>query len=247
MCCAASPSSPRKPTRRCRLYTAGCRSILEQADWPLLLGEADSGAEMLLRPAPKAILRIWPVASGTMGRISWNRVNDIDPITIKLETEPEEQPFELRHLRFAKKFKPAKGFNRVLMFGHDRSVNSSVVDNTIGLTLLDNDEIYIGCISSPYLNRHVYSERTAFTLSDDELLDIKRQLTPKIAAFRQIQVDKVLEANRRVTELLIHIYPQFLFLRDEMEDFIAKRLKAATRRPEDVFLEMGFSSSPCKK
>jgi putative SOS response-associated peptidase YedK len=35
--------------------------ILEQADWPLLLGEADSGAEMLLRPAPKAILRIWPV------------------------------------------------------------------------------------------------------------------------------------------------------------------------------------------
>jgi putative SOS response-associated peptidase YedK len=35
--------------------------ILEQADWSLWLGETDSGAEMLLRPAPEGILRIWPV------------------------------------------------------------------------------------------------------------------------------------------------------------------------------------------
>jgi putative SOS response-associated peptidase YedK len=35
--------------------------ILEQADWPLWLGEADSDAEMLLRPAPEGVLRIWPV------------------------------------------------------------------------------------------------------------------------------------------------------------------------------------------
>jgi putative SOS response-associated peptidase YedK len=35
--------------------------ILEQADWPLWLGEADSGAEMLLRPAAGGVLRIWPV------------------------------------------------------------------------------------------------------------------------------------------------------------------------------------------
>jgi putative SOS response-associated peptidase YedK len=35
--------------------------ILEQADWPLWLCEADSDAEMLLRPAPEGVLRIWPV------------------------------------------------------------------------------------------------------------------------------------------------------------------------------------------
>jgi putative SOS response-associated peptidase YedK len=35
--------------------------ILEKADWPLWLGEADSGAEMLLRPAAEGVLRIWPV------------------------------------------------------------------------------------------------------------------------------------------------------------------------------------------
>jgi hypothetical protein len=35
--------------------------ILEKADWPLWLGEADAGAEMLLRPAPEGSLRIWPV------------------------------------------------------------------------------------------------------------------------------------------------------------------------------------------
>jgi putative SOS response-associated peptidase YedK len=35
--------------------------ILEQADWPLWLGEVDSDAEMLLRSAPEGVLRIWPV------------------------------------------------------------------------------------------------------------------------------------------------------------------------------------------
>jgi SOS response associated peptidase (SRAP) len=35
--------------------------ILEQADWPLWLSEADAGAEMLLRSAPEGILRISPV------------------------------------------------------------------------------------------------------------------------------------------------------------------------------------------
>jgi putative SOS response-associated peptidase YedK len=35
--------------------------ILEQADWPLWLGDVDSGAEMLLRPAAEGVLRIWPV------------------------------------------------------------------------------------------------------------------------------------------------------------------------------------------
>lgn len=166
------------------------------------------------------------------------RVNDIDPVALKLEGEPEEQEFELRHLRIPKKFKPLKGFNRALMFGNDRSVNASVIDNTLGLTLLDNDEIYIGCISSPYLDKHVNSERTAFTLNDDEMMEIKRQLTPKMTHFLQVQVDKVLEAKRRVTEVLIRIYPRFLFLREDMEDFISQKLKASTLKPEEVFIEM---------
>ena len=52
--------------------------ILEQADWPLWLGEADSGAEMLLRPAPEGILRIWPVGK-KVGNVRNDGPNLLEP------------------------------------------------------------------------------------------------------------------------------------------------------------------------
>jgi putative SOS response-associated peptidase YedK len=36
--------------------------IIERADWPLWLGEADGDATAMLRPLPADRLRIWPVA-----------------------------------------------------------------------------------------------------------------------------------------------------------------------------------------
>jgi putative SOS response-associated peptidase YedK len=61
-----------------QMSTLHCRMpvILEQTDWPLWLGETDSDAEMLLRPAPEGILPIWQrrsATSGMMSRSCWNR------------------------------------------------------------------------------------------------------------------------------------------------------------------------------
>jgi putative SOS response-associated peptidase YedK len=35
--------------------------IIEKADWPVWLGEADGDPVPLLRPAPNGVLRIWQV------------------------------------------------------------------------------------------------------------------------------------------------------------------------------------------
>ena len=35
--------------------------IIEEADWPLWLGEASGDPDQLLRPAPATALRAWPV------------------------------------------------------------------------------------------------------------------------------------------------------------------------------------------
>jgi putative SOS response-associated peptidase YedK len=35
--------------------------IIEQADWPLWLGEVDGDPTTLLRPAPEDVLRFWPI------------------------------------------------------------------------------------------------------------------------------------------------------------------------------------------
>ena len=38
-------------------------ALIEEADWPLWLGEREGDAAALLRPAPEGILRLWPVSS----------------------------------------------------------------------------------------------------------------------------------------------------------------------------------------
>jgi putative SOS response-associated peptidase YedK len=60
--------------------------ILEQADWPLWLGEADSGAEMLLRPAAGGVLRIWPVDK----RVGNVRNDGPDLLEPHVPPEPED-------------------------------------------------------------------------------------------------------------------------------------------------------------
>jgi hypothetical protein len=162
--------------------------------------------------------------------------NDLDEVDVTVEME-EAQKFEVRHLRLAKKFKPAKGFNRMLLFGNDRAVDESGLDASLGITMLNGDEVYIGCVSSPYLDKHINSERTGLTLSVDELIAIRQQLMPKVREFLRAQVDEVSEEKRRTTQSLIQSYPQFLYIRDEMESFITA-LRPGAKSNEDVFVEM---------
>lgn len=165
------------------------------------------------------------------------RANNLDPVQIHTEFLPEPLDVVIRHLRISKKFRPAKGFNRLLMFGNDRSANERNIDGAVGLGMLDDEEVYIGCVSGPYLDSHVNSERTGFTLSEDELAIIRRQLLPQVNGFLGEQVRRVKEQKRKTTHALINTFPQFLFIRDEMETFVDK-LKPSAKSQEEVFVEM---------
>ena len=165
------------------------------------------------------------------------RANDLDPVQIQPEFLSEPLDLVIRHLRISKKFRPPKGYNRLLMFGNDRSANERNIDGAIGLGMLDDEEVYIGCISGPYLDGHVNSERTGLTLSEDELSATRRQIFPKVNGFLSEQVRRVKEQKRKRTHALINTFPQFLFIRDEIEQFVDK-LKPAAKSNEDVFLEM---------
>ena len=61
--------------------------IIERADWPLWLGEADGDPASLLRPAPENVLRLWPV-----GKAVGNVRNDGPQL---LEPEAVAQPTRL--------------------------------------------------------------------------------------------------------------------------------------------------------
>ena len=165
------------------------------------------------------------------------RANDLDPLQIQPEFLSDPLDLVIRHLRISKRFRPAKGHNRMLMFGNDRAANERNIDGAIGLGMLDGEEVYIGCVSGDFLDRHVNSERTGFTLSEDELAEVRRLVMPRVNRFLDAQVSRAKEQKRTTTQGLIHSFPQFLFIRDEMQDFVDK-LKPATKSTEEVFLEM---------
>ena len=165
------------------------------------------------------------------------RANNLHQVQVKPDLYAEPLDFVIRHIRISRRFRPVKGFNRMLMFGNDRSANERTIDGAIGLGMLDDEEVYIGCISSEYLDSHVNSERTGFTLSEDELADIRKQILPRVNEFLGEQVRRVKEQKLKTTQALINTFPQFLFIRDQMEDFV-DRLKPSAKRNEDVFVEM---------
>jgi putative SOS response-associated peptidase YedK len=58
--------------------------IIEKADWPLWLGEAEGDPAALLRPAPEDVLRLWPVDK-KVGNVRNDGPDLIEPIR---EPEP---------------------------------------------------------------------------------------------------------------------------------------------------------------
>jgi putative SOS response-associated peptidase YedK len=54
-------------------------AILELADWPAWLGEAEGDPAALLRPAAEDVLRLWPVGRA-VNNVRNNGANLLDPI-----------------------------------------------------------------------------------------------------------------------------------------------------------------------
>ena len=63
--------------------------VLEEADWPVWLGEADGNPAALLRPARDAVLRTWPVSPKV------NSPANDEPELLARATEPEQDALPL--------------------------------------------------------------------------------------------------------------------------------------------------------
>jgi putative SOS response-associated peptidase YedK len=45
--------------------------VLEEADWPVWLGEIEGGPTALLRPAAEDALHVWPISRGEQPAQQW--------------------------------------------------------------------------------------------------------------------------------------------------------------------------------
>lgn len=137
------------------------------------------------------------------------------------------------------RFQPP-AYHFAFIAGDSRSVIDYSMDEQLGLKSLDDEYVYVACASSPYLDQKVNSERTAFTLENAEIDEIKRGIASCARSFLRDYIEQSLQTKVELTRSIITENPQFLYLSDEVEDF-AKSLQPNANRPEDIFLEMSRS------
>jgi hypothetical protein len=159
---------------------------------------------------------------------------------VKLTLDGHEQTFLIRHFRVAKAMRPDSGLHRLFLCGDSRTVDEHGLDASLGLRFLADEGIYVGCVSGLHLDRHVNSERTGFSLPEDELAVIRRGMLASVNSFLAEEVREQTEARRRTAKGLVIEYPQFLYLQERMDEFVGS-LKPGATSQEDVFVEMARS------
>ena len=136
------------------------------------------------------------------------------------------------------RFEPPS-YHFAFIAGDSRSVIDYSLDEQLGLKLLDDEYVHVGCASGEYLDQNVNSERTAFTLEVKEVEEIKRVVARCAREFLAEYVEKVLEAKVNTAREIISENPQFLYMIDNLRTF-AESLQPNAVRKEDIFLEMSL-------
>ena len=134
-------------------------------------------------------------------------------------------------------------FNFAFIAGDNRSVVDYSIDEQLGLKALDGEHVYIACASSLYLDQKVNSERTAFTLDQTEIDEIKRVIAAAAREYLNKYIQEAISLKVVKTRELIGENPQFLYLTDELQSF-AEGLQPNASGKEEIFLEIVADALP---
>lgn len=124
--------------------------------------------------------------------------------TIPVEIDGEATTITLWSLKCRKSVRfDGSGYNFAFLTGNNRSVIDYSIDDQLGLRLLEGEFIYLGSASGEFLDNHVNSERTGFTLESSDIDVIKRALAKEARDFLRPYVEQALAAKVKVAQEVI--------------------------------------------
>ena len=159
---------------------------------------------------------------------------------IEIEIDGKKHPMLIRHIRCDKKIRPREGGKNWMCFcANDRGVKEFSIDDQIGLGLLNGEQIYVGTVTSDFLDTHVNTQRTDFIFDAEEGREIRRQVADSVKVFLKKYIDEVLSHKKKITRTVIQKNPQYLYVNDEIDDFVEK-LKPSSNNEEKIYQEMSL-------
>ena len=164
---------------------------------------------------------------------------DIITSTFDLLAKPEE--FHVYHVLLKKqlKFLERGGLHWLFWAGNERVAQEDAIDGQIGLKYVGENEdcVYIGLVTSPYLDRHVNQERTAFTFRPETGVEIHKAVLATTKNFLSDYIGRIRAQQQATADRVIRENPQFLPFRDILGD-VVNSLSLNTQGEEEIFLEL---------
>jgi hypothetical protein len=127
------------------------------------------------------------------------------------------------------------GTHQLHLLANGRTVEPRKIDKLLGVLRIqrdgDDDLVFHGCVSGPYLDQHVNEGRTAFNLKESKLQELCRFCSDYVKKnFIADQIEEFENARRKDYQEFVQRYPIYGFSDDETQ---LKRVPFAARTPED--------------
>lgn len=164
--------------------------------------------------------------------------------TEKHTLDDEEVDLDIFHILLKKALRFHESGKHFLVYvGDGRVVKQQNVDNQLGLGYVgpDNDCIYIGLISSSYLDTHVNQERTRFTFSDEAFDTIHKAAANSAKAYLSEYIEIVRDKQAEKALSVIKENPMFLAVTRDVKSYVRENLSLSTQSDEDIYLELSRS------
>lgn len=145
----------------------------------------------------------------------------------------------LRHMLIDKALRDSeKGTNLLFLCAHKRAVKRHVLDNQIGMEIIDGQYIYLGIIESDILDNSVNQERTNFSLDQTDINAIVKSCIIAAKAFLKDEIALVRKHQRQNVEIIAKQNPRFLTILGNVDEFVNDKLALSQKSQEEIFLEL---------
>jgi hypothetical protein len=143
------------------------------------------------------------------------------------------------HGSFNKKISLAgEGHNFLFFVADKRVVEHIKIDSQLGLKSHGDDEIYIGVVSSNFLDSRTNQERTALDITEQEMALIRKAVDESVFSYLSKEISQIREKQEGKLNSIISENPQFLPFKKHSREFVENKLKLNQGSEEDIFMEL---------
>ena len=149
--------------------------------------------------------------------------------------------FTIKHLLLSKSLVEKGAEHTVYLAAHDRIVTDHGINNQTGLdgpfTHGDDQVIYVGIVSSSFLDDNVTQERNNFDIPKKNLKLITGEAEDLAKAYLKEPIDRLIEAKANTIDRVVTSFPRYAYLVRDRKEF-AQKLPLNRKTEEDIYREM---------